>query len=81
VILEYEVPKYDGDLGNPNFYVGLSEDFCQRKVKHLCTFFQTQTNKHWFSADTFTSLMRLRGIECASKTRYAEAFYCRKLLF
>jgi LmbE family N-acetylglucosaminyl deacetylase len=81
VILEYEVPKYDGDLGNPNFYVGLDEGLCQRKVKHLCTFFQTQSNKHWFSADTFTSLMRLRGIECASKTRYAEAFYCRKLLF
>ncbi len=79
-ILEYEIPKYDGDLGIPNFYVRLSADVCRRKVKHLCAFFQTQSNKHWFSADTFLSLMRLRGIECASTTKYAEAFYCRKLI-
>jgi hypothetical protein len=45
----------------------------------LCEYFQTQGNKHWFSADTFLSLMRLRGIECASQTKYAEAFYCRKI--
>ena len=80
LILEYEIPKYDGDLGNPNFYVRLDEELCSRKVEHLCTFFQTQNNKHWFSADTFFSLMRLRGIECASTTKFAEAFYCRKLV-
>jgi hypothetical protein len=81
LILEYEIPKYDGDLGNPNVYVRLDEEVCRRKVEHICAFFQTQSNKHWFSADTFLSLMRLRGIECASKTKYAEAFYCRKLTF
>ena len=80
VILEYEIPKYDGDLGNPNFYVPLEEEFCRRKIEHVCRFFQTQNNKHWFTADTFLALMRLRGIECAAKTKYAEAFYARKLV-
>lgn len=80
VILEYEIPKYDGDLGSPNFYVRLDEETCHRKTKQLDTFFQTQSNKHWFSADTFLSLMRLRGMECASTSKYAEAFYCRKVV-
>jgi LmbE family N-acetylglucosaminyl deacetylase len=80
LILEYEIPKYDGDLGNPNFYVPLDEEVCRRKAEHICAFFQTQLNKHWFSSDTFLSLMRLRGIECASHTKHAEAFYCRKLV-
>ena len=80
LILEYEVPKYDGDLGAPNVFVRLSEDLCRRKADYLCRFFQTQGNKHWFTKDTFLSLMRLRGIECASSTKYAEAFYCRKLV-
>jgi LmbE family N-acetylglucosaminyl deacetylase len=78
LILEYEVPKYDGDLGNPNLFVPLGESVCRRKVQHLCRTFVTQRNKHWFSEDTFLALMRLRGIECASK--YAEAFHCRKLV-
>jgi LmbE family N-acetylglucosaminyl deacetylase len=77
IILEYEIPKYDGDLGSPNLFIPLDEDVCRRKVEHLGAFFQTQGNKHWFSADTFLALMRLRGIECASK--YSEAFYCRKI--
>jgi len=80
VILEYEIPKYDGDLGNPNFYVPLEEEICRRKIEQVCRFFQTQNNKHWFTADTFLALMRLRGIECASRTKYAEAFYARKLV-
>ncbi|HZR19668.1 MAG TPA: PIG-L deacetylase family protein [Verrucomicrobiae bacterium] len=79
VILEYEIPKYDGDLGNPNLYMKLEESLCRRKSDHICKYFQTQGNKHWFSPDTFLALMRLRGIECASPTKYAEAFYCRKL--
>jgi LmbE family N-acetylglucosaminyl deacetylase len=78
LILEYEIPKYDGDLGNPNFYVRLDEQICNRKVEYLCQFFQTQSNKHWFTRDTFLSLMRLRGIECVSTC--AEAFYSRKLV-
>jgi LmbE family N-acetylglucosaminyl deacetylase len=78
VILEYEIPKYDGDLGTPNFFVRLEKDVCQEKVVYLCRHFQTQANKHWFAEETFRGLMRLRGMECASA--YAEAFYCRKIL-
>jgi LmbE family N-acetylglucosaminyl deacetylase len=80
LILEYEIPKYDGDLGRPNFFVPLEEKFCRSKVENLCRFFQTQANKHWFTEDTFLSLMRLRGIECASETKFAEAFFCRKCI-
>jgi LmbE family N-acetylglucosaminyl deacetylase len=76
-IVEYEIPKYDGDLGIPNLFVPLDEAVCRRKAQHLCRIFGTQTTKHWFSEDTFLALMRLRGIECASK--YAEAFHCRKM--
>ena len=77
LILEYEIPKYDGDLGIPNFFVRLDDDLCRKKVECLCRFFQTQTNKQWFAEESFLSLMRLRGIECASPTKYAEAFFCR----
>ena len=77
LILEYEIPKYDGDFGSPNLFVPLEEPVCREKVGNLCRLFRSQKNKHWFSEDTFLSLMRLRGVECAS--RYAEAFYCRKL--
>jgi LmbE family N-acetylglucosaminyl deacetylase len=80
LILEYEIPKYDGDLGIPNFFVRVDEAQCRAKAGHLCRFFQTQGNKHWFSEETFLALMRLRGIECASPTKYAEAFYCRKFV-
>ena len=78
LILEYEIPKYDGDFGSPNLFVPLDEGICREKAQNLCRFFQTQGNKHWFSEDTFLGLMRLRGMECAS--RYAEAFYCRKFV-
>ena len=78
LILEYEVPKYDGDLGIPNLFVPLKKVICQQKTKYLGQVFRTQSNKHWFSDDTFMALMRLRGVECASQ--YAEAFYCRKMV-
>ena len=78
LVLEYEIPKYDGDLRSPNFFVRLDDNLSQRKAAHLCRYFQTQGNKHWFSEETFFALMRLRGMECAS--RYAEAFYCRKAI-
>jgi LmbE family N-acetylglucosaminyl deacetylase len=78
-VLEYEIPKYDGDIGSPNFFVSLDTGLCTEKVDLLMRFFQTQGNKHWFSPDTFTALLRLRGIECKSDGGYAEAFYCRKL--
>lgn len=78
LILEYEIPKYDGDLGIPNLFVPLEPAICRRKTQYLSRAFSSQTEKHWFSEDTFMALLRLRGMECAS--RYAEAFYCRKML-
>jgi LmbE family N-acetylglucosaminyl deacetylase len=78
LILEYEIPKYDGDLGSPNIFVELSESVARRKVEGILTTFQTQTGKHWFSEDVFMALLRLRGMECAAAERYAEGFYGRK---
>jgi len=79
-ILEYEIPKYDADLGRPNFYVGLDEATCRRKVSGLLQHFETQKARHWFTEDTFYALLRLRGIECGGRTRFAEAFHARKLV-
>jgi LmbE family N-acetylglucosaminyl deacetylase len=78
LILEYEIPKYDGDLGAPNFFVPIDEDLTRRKIDHLMTHFPTQVSKRWFKEDLFSGLLRLRGMECNSPTSYAEAFYCRK---
>lgn len=79
LILEYEIPKYDGDLGSPNVFVPLEESVCRQKAKLLDHAFQTQRTKHWFSEGTFFALMRLRGVETNSPTRFAEAFYGRKI--
>jgi len=79
LIFEYEIPKYDADLGSPNFFVPLSDSQCRRKVKGLMRHFGSQRDRQWFSEDLFEGLMRLRGIEAASPTRYAEAFHCRKI--
>jgi LmbE family N-acetylglucosaminyl deacetylase len=78
LILEYEVPKYDGDMGSPNVFVPLEDAFCRRKVDHLLGHFASQRDKRWFREDLFSGLLRLRGMECQSPTSYAEAFYCRK---
>jgi LmbE family N-acetylglucosaminyl deacetylase len=80
LILEYEIPKYEGDLGQPNLFVPLSASVCKRKVEHLINHFGSQRSKSWFTEDTFTSLMRIRGIESNAPELFAEAFYCRKLL-
>jgi LmbE family N-acetylglucosaminyl deacetylase len=80
LILEYEIPKFDGDLGTPNCFVPLDRATCLRKAKHLQTAFGTQRDKHWFSAETFLGLMRLRGMECRAPGGYAEAFYGRKVV-
>jgi LmbE family N-acetylglucosaminyl deacetylase len=77
-ILEYEIPKYDGDLGVPNMFVPLEERHYSQKIDHLLECFPSQSDKHWFSRETFMALMRLRGMESASPSAYAEAFYCRK---
>ncbi len=78
MILEYEVPKYDGDMGRPNLFVPLEDDIRERKVAHLMTHFPSQLVKHWFNEEVFSGLLRLRGMECNSPTSFAEAFYCRK---
>lgn len=79
-ILEYEIPKYDGDLGRPNFYVPLADEYAREKVDVLMRVFATQQVRPWFSEDTFFSLMRLRGVEANSPEKHAEAFYARKVI-
>jgi len=79
VVLEYEIPKWDGDLGRPNFYTPLDARLCERKVDYLLSAFKSQREKHWFDRETFMSMLRIRGLEANSPGRYAEAFYARKL--
>lgn len=78
LVLEYEIPKYDGDLGAPNAYVPLPAEIAQRKVELLGQTFSSQRDKHWFDAELFLGLMRIRGAEVRSESGYAEAFYARK---
>jgi LmbE family N-acetylglucosaminyl deacetylase len=79
VILEYEIPKWDGDMGRPNLYVPISEKTLRRKTDLLLSHFGSQRSKQWFDAETFRGLARLRGMECRAPERYAEAFFARKL--
>jgi LmbE family N-acetylglucosaminyl deacetylase len=79
LILEYEIPKYDGDLGNPGVFVPLTEEVARRKVDLLRAHFATQGDKHWFDEELFLGLLRLRGMQANEPTRYAEAFHARKL--
>jgi LmbE family N-acetylglucosaminyl deacetylase len=79
LLLEYEIPKYDGDLGRPNFYAPLTEQVAQRKVDTLMACFASQRGRHWFKPDLFMALMRLRGMECNAPSGLAEAFYVRKI--
>jgi len=80
LILEYEVMKKDGDLGQPNTYVPLDEATVHRKIQLLMEGFGSQRDKTWFSEDAFLGLMRLRGIEACAPSGYAEAFYGRKIV-
>ena len=77
-ILEYEIPKYEGDLGRPNVYVPLSKETAERKLALLMGEFESQQSKPWYARHTFQSIMQLRSIECRSESGYAEAFYGRK---
>jgi LmbE family N-acetylglucosaminyl deacetylase len=79
LVLEYEIPKYDGDLGSPNVFSPLEASTCRKKAAFLQQAFRTQASKQWFSNDTFLALMRLRGVEACSPTGFAEAFYARKV--
>lgn len=80
LILEYEIPKYEGDLGAPNVFFSLDKSRCARKVETIYQRFASQQSRSWFTEETFWSLLRIRGIECASPSGYAEAMHCRKLV-
>jgi len=80
LVLEYEIPKWDGDLGRPNTYVPLDRETCEAKVSGLLHGFTSQHGHDWFTADTFWALMRLRGLECRAPSGFAEAFHARKLV-
>jgi LmbE family N-acetylglucosaminyl deacetylase len=80
LILEYEIPKWDGDIGRPNTFMPLRQDVCDRKIEHLLTAFPSQAGKDWFCAEVFRGLLRLRGMEARSPSGYAEAFHCSKLV-
>jgi LmbE family N-acetylglucosaminyl deacetylase len=80
LILEYEVPKYDGDLGRPNVFVPLTQAIVDEKLALLEEHFASQRGKHWFDRETFLALMRLRGLESVAPERFAEAFTARKVV-
>jgi len=78
-ILEYEIPKWDGDFGRPNVYLPVSAEVLRRKIELLSSHFGSQRSKQWFDPETFRGLARLRGMECRAPERYAEGFFARKL--
>jgi LmbE family N-acetylglucosaminyl deacetylase len=78
MILEYEIPKYDGDVGSPNLFVPLDRGTCKSKIGIIMRSFHSQTDKRWFTEDIFLSILRIRGMECNSPHDFAEGFYCRK---
>ena len=80
LILEYEIPKYDGDIGRPNLFVPADAPFYETKVDYLFEAFESQQSKRWFERETFLGLMRIRGMECNAASGYAEAFHCRKVV-
>jgi LmbE family N-acetylglucosaminyl deacetylase len=80
LILEYEIPKFDGDFGSPNVFVHLNPRTCRLKVRNVLDTFASQRGKRWFDADVLKSVLRLRGLESNAPDGYAEGFYCRKLV-
>jgi LmbE family N-acetylglucosaminyl deacetylase len=81
LILEYEIPKWDGDFGSPNLFAPLPAATVEKKIELLVESFPTQASKPWFSPDLFRGVARIRGMECNAPERLAEAFYCRKMVF
>ncbi len=79
-ILEYEIPKYDGDMGRPNLFVPLDSAQYETKINNLLETFESQRARRWFDRETFLGLMRIRGMECNAASGYAEAFHCRKVV-
>lgn len=80
LILEYEIPKYDGDFGSPNVFVPLDETICRQKIDNILDCFRSQSQKSWFSRELFSSVLRVRGMEANIASGYAEGFYCRKAI-
>jgi LmbE family N-acetylglucosaminyl deacetylase len=80
LVLEYEIPKFEGDLGSPNLFVPLTRAVADRKVELLLKHFASQAQRSWFRADTFHGLMSIRGVECVAPEGRAEAFHARKLV-
>ena len=78
-IMEYEIPKYDGGLGSPNFFIPVTQENADNKISTLMDCFVTEATKSWFTPETFKAMLRLRGVECNSPTGLAEAYYCRKI--
>jgi LmbE family N-acetylglucosaminyl deacetylase len=80
LILEYEIPKYDGDFGSPSVFAPLSASVLDRKIALILRHFASQTSKHWLNADLLGAAARIRGMECCAPSGFAEAFYSRKLV-
>ncbi len=81
LILEYEIPKYDGDFGSPNLFSALPATVLERKIAIVLEHFRSQAGKQWFDPELFRAIARLRGVECAAADGLAEGFYCRKATF
>lgn len=81
LILEYEIFKYDGDLGTPNCFVPLTQGVAREKIRTILECFGSQSGRNWFTAEVFESILRLRGVESNAPQKFAEAFYCRKMVF
>jgi LmbE family N-acetylglucosaminyl deacetylase len=80
LILAYEIPKWDGDMGTPSFYSPVPAEHAERKIEILMSCFATQAGRDWFTEDLFHGLMRIRGMECRSPSNLAEAFYASKVM-
>jgi LmbE family N-acetylglucosaminyl deacetylase len=80
LVLEYEIPKFDGDLGRPSVYVHLEHRHAEEKVTAIIDGFPSQKRREWFTEETFRALLRLRGIESRAPSGLAEAFHCRKMV-
>jgi LmbE family N-acetylglucosaminyl deacetylase len=80
LILEYEIPKYDGDFGSPNLFAPLAAGVLERKIELILQSFPSQASKSWFTPELFRAVARVRGMECNAPEGHAEAFYCRKLV-
>jgi LmbE family N-acetylglucosaminyl deacetylase len=81
IVIEMEIPKYEGDLGRPNLYVPMSVEVLDHKIRTIVECYPSQSQKRWFSADTFRGLARIRGIECNAPSGFAEAFHCSKVVW